>query len=424
MDSNNLEFNRIENFDVLPKSEIAALYASRHKELLENLSKKVLNGEKIKIGFICHDVNKWRFTSLYNQFIKDERFSVPEVILIHALGLDSEVKINNYISHKEYLKNLNYQVVDGYCQESLQAKSEIYKNFDIVFYSDPNMTQYSAGHVIENISWDCLSCYIPYGFFISGNDDYGFSKKSYLCNWRWYLESSSMYDAYFSHSGRYRDNAKFVGSTMHDLIIESNNEPRSISSVVYAPHWTNAEKWGLFEYGTFAWSAKAILQIAKLNPNTTFYYRPHPLLHISIIEGWDQAGKISKEFYTQFLAEFLNLSNVVDISNIDYIEYFNCCDLLILDSVSFMAEFFKTHKPVILLRRENSFYSKLGQIIASTYYQVYSPEELISAYEMLLTGEDPLHNYRSTKYKQLFGDDSQAASEKIYSDICYQLKIN
>ena len=384
------------------------------------LRRKINDGVKIKTAFINHDISKWKEKSLYFEIKADPFFENPVVIVINDTGIADDVRYQKYKFALNYFNESGYQAVEGYSSDRY-PRVDLYEQFDIIFISDINMTQFSGGHSFELACEMSLGCYLPYGMHLSGNSGYHFNLSRFEKLWRWFFESQEILDLKKSFTNQLFGNERVVGYINFDQYLfedkQENEHKQNECGIIYAPHWTNGDEWD-FEFGTFNWSAPVVLDLMVSNPQDYFWYRPHPLLDISVREQWPQSKKIDREWYFYFIDEISRLSNVRTIIGPEYIHCFKMSRALITDSVSFLGEYLPAQKPVVALMQDKSSYNKFGKQIVDSYYIARNPTELYSAYENVIKlGNDPMASEREMRLNYLFLNDKSTVASKIIRSI-------
>ena len=86
-----------------------------------------------------------------------------------------------------------------------------------------------------------------------------------------------------------------------------------------------------------------IYEYVKNNTKTTSWvFRPHPMLRAGAVQ---QGVFKSEEEYDNYLEMWNELPNAQVIEGGMYVDIFETSDAMILDSVSFLAEYLYMHKP-------------------------------------------------------------------------------
>ena len=403
-------------------SALTDLYQRRHNYLLNIIRDNIRLGKNIRVAFIVHQPAKWKEGELYKLIAKSKFFDEPALIITNELGIGTDFDKDEYLKSYVLFKSEGYYVKHGYDLETRQAKNDIYSDYDIIMFNDINMSEYSQGHTIEKISWESLSCYVPYALHLGGNSHYHFGLHYFNIVWLWLIESNLVDILREKTYPSLRRNTVITGYLKFDEYLKKSKLTQgSKKLVIYAPHWTNGNEWEGFEYGTFEWSAPIILSFMEKRQDLNFIYKPHPLLERSVEENWPQASRIDRDFFYRFKKSIEKLPNIKQYSAGDYISLFQISDILITDSVSFLGEYLPTLKPVIAIQRENAKYNEVGDKILSSYYCAKSPSELEGFFEGLM-GEnniDPMRMSRIQVLNEIFPGIDSSSSQR-FLDILYK----
>ena len=129
--------------------------------------------------------------------------------------------------------------------------------------------------------------------------------------------------------------------------IPDGMESQDMKKVIIAPHHSISED-SVVKFSTFAKNVYFFLYLAKKYCNeVSFVFKPHPNLRLRAVEA-----KVfeSYEAYDAYLEEWNSLPNAKVVQESDYLGLFDTSDGMILDSVSFLAEYIYVHKPLLFLQ--------------------------------------------------------------------------
>ncbi|MFI3300627.1 MAG: CDP-glycerol glycerophosphotransferase family protein [Candidatus Gastranaerophilales bacterium] len=181
--------------------------------------------------------------------------------------------------------------------------------------------------------------------------------------------------------------------------------------IIYAPHHS-FEKRSL-KFGTFAWSGKKILELAKKYSNeATFILKPHPRFDYAILSN----NIMTEDELNSFYKEWQVCGEIYDQG--DYFDLFRTSDALITDCVSFLAEYLPTKKPIIQLKRKDSMkFNSFGKAISKDFYGCYNEKELDDVFEeVIINKNDFLKEKRIKSAEEIFQFKSKV-SKKIIAEI-------
>lgn len=376
--------------------------------VIKKIRSKLKNKEKINVVFYVYDSAKWKCQSVYDEFFKDERFSVKILVTKNAVR---NVKDSNYQSnsevqkHYDFFKSKKLNVELAY--DIKKNKYIPFKNFDpdIIFYQHPWFVKTSQGPVV--CSKFALTGYIPYYFPIEAN------KIDYYLRFHQYVQSYYLLDEYTKKKYELKMdnggiNLKVVGYPHLDYFFK--NQGVDEGYIIYAPHWTVAEK-GL-AYSTFDWSGKFLLEYAK-NSGKKWIFKPHPLLYKALVDN----NVMSKDEVDDYYKSWGEIG--IKYEGGDYLELFNKSSMMITDSSSFLGEYFFTGKPLIHLMSKKSQFQTSDNPILKTHYRVENIEEL-KEYLKNLPDDDFKKQQRFELFKKMNVNNILSA-QKVLNDILSQI---
>lgn len=190
--------------------------------------------------------------------------------------------------------------------------------------------------------------------------------------------------------------------------------------VVWAPHHSLSPR--SLRLGTFDWSGPAMLQLARTHPELAFVLRPHPNLWAAL-DGWRPGGS------SAFLKDWAALPNTALSQDGDALPVLAGAAALITDSVSFMAEFMLTGRPILRLTRSDATpLSAYGQLLQPCFYPCPDPETLQDSFaRVVIAGTDPLRAARVALAARLSpgfgGNTGQDAADRIRDEILRAISL-
>lgn len=363
--------------------------------------------ESIRFGFVVYTSSMWNVDELYNLLINNERFDVS-IIVAHVKMSDEDSSNREYTKTIEYFKTLNYRVIEA---NSLNDMS----TYDILFYLSP--TVFSDRIVdIFNIPMCTTILHTSYSYMLAGNMD-----KLDIWMYHWalkYYTDSEYYKELVERSRYYTGNADYHGFPKMDKYYTADTfRPSTKNVIIYAPHHSvNYEK---FKSATFEDNYLAILELAKKYADTTYWiYKPHPLLRANSVLG----GVFkSVEEYDEYEKQWESLENAEVKTNGEYYSIFKGSDAMITDSVSFLAEYQFTGKPLLLLESGKETYNEFGKKIISILYKCdgKSIAEIESFVTDVIDENDQMKGLRETFFKEnlFYMQQGITANRRIYEDI-------
>ena len=204
------------------------------------------------------------------------------------------------------------------------------------------------------------------------------------------------------------------------------NKPSNKKVIIYAPHQSVNYKG--VKSATFDINYRLILGIAKKYSDSTFWYiKPHPLLRSNSVA----AGIFRDvEEYDKYIDEWNSLYNAKAVMDGDYINVFKQSDAMITDSVSFLAEYQFTDKPLLLLESGKQLYNDFGNSLLKVLYRC-KPDDtrtMESFIDNILANKDLMKNQRkkffdeNLNYKKATGCLANEAIFKFFKNSFDSLK--
>ena len=372
----------------------------------------------VKVAFIVRELSKWNYWMLYDLLDKDTCFEpvilVSKLMIAHK-GKDktrsSIDKLYNYFKNKgakvEYLYK-NQEYID------LKVFSP-----DIVVYDEP--WDLPEIHMPEYVAKYALTYYAPYSYpLVFYKCDYFIIFYNKL--FRYLCENNTMHKWYMDFNKNKLNNCINVGSIKLDILLRgysSGDVQKTDSSkinVIYAPHHSFEKK--SLNFATFGRDGKFILELAKKYPQTNWIFKPHPRFRHRLLRN-----KIMTENeYENFLMEWKTVGVICEDE--DYVHLFETSDLMITDSLSFLAEYLTTQKPLIRLVNQNHYpFNDIGNTIVEGYYSVFSHDELEKVFiDLVLNKNDTKKQTRKDIKDKLFARPLFAC-EEIYNCMKKDLRI-
>lgn len=384
-------------------------YIKRNKPtVIKKIQNKLKNKNRVNIVFYVYDLTKWKCQSVYEEFLKDGRFDVKILVTkSSAENFDnpSYQSIEDVKRCYEFFVSKKMSVELAYDVEKKEFVPFEKFNPDIIFYQHPWYVETTQGPVV--CSKFALTAYIPYYFPIETD------KVDYYLRFHQYVQNYYILDEYTKEKYGYKmdnggANLKVVGYPHLDYFL--SNQESDEGYIIYAPHWTVAEK-GL-AYSTFEWSGKFLLEYAKKS-GKKWIFKPHPLLNKALIDN----NIMSKDEVEDYYKSWDEIG--IRYEGGDYLELFNKSSMMITDSSSFLGEYFITGKPLIHLLSKKSQFQKSENPILKCHYRVESLNELKYVLEKL-----PYDDYKKTCRLELLEKmdlNKKPASRRILEDILNQI---
>lgn len=410
------QYNRFK--DKVKENLYPKIVRYNYRNDIKRIREKALRGEKINVIFYTNEPQKWSYDSVYKEFEKSPYFS-PLILVVprYRVHIGKDKTRMSLEEQYNFYKERNYNVEYGY----INGEYVDIKKFspDVFFY-----LQLAEIPGVDNpflISKYALTAYCPYAYQFS---DY---RKQYLQKFHKllfvnYMEHELTLKRFESYKKGNSQNCISAGYPKLDVFFNTLintyktnkiwRNPDKIK-IIYAPHhsFTN-NKANIFRWGTFPENYKLILNLAKKHPETTWIFKPHPMLHSAILNE----GLMTEEEIQNYYKEWDTVGRLYDSG--DYFDIFKSSDAMITDCGSFLAEYLPTKKPLIrLINKDGIAFNELGELFSECFYNSHNNMDLHRIFdEVVINGNDYMKEKRCRMADTLI-DPKETAAHKIYIDI-------
>jgi hypothetical protein len=377
-------------------------FQDRHQKHLDNLRKKIRDAQKVKVVFLVTAISKFCFASIYRNMQEDVSFE-PVIYMFDEYIYDDYTKDKSTIARDvESLRERGFNVVwdfdistafSGIC--ALQP--------DIVFYNAPYLggNPFSS-NFIKALSFEYLTCYVPYGALTHDCIEYVYTNASILTAWKSFRDTEYSFFNYIRYSCAAHINGVLSGyPKIDDVVARSKYSIRpgkgDKKTIIYAPHHSimieKTNNFSALRTGTFHIYSSLMMRLANENPNMNFIFKPHPTLRDRLVQlELAEIDCITPTEYDIYCEKWNGLSNGKVITNDDYLSIFNDANCLITDCGSFIIEWLATNKPCLYLASENkpSFYQQFADFVVDildTYYLCDSEALLLKIFDDVVVKE-------------------------------------
>ena len=388
----------------------------RYIEILNTIKTK----KQVEIIFLVSHPSQWKYKTLYDLFEQSLIYN-PTVAVINEETYEANEGFEQIQETFSYFEKFGYRVIYGF---DLKTKNHVNieenLNPDIVFYSRAiNDKQYFRIRYFKN----SLACYVPYSFFVDKNDYLQLATPFHQKLWRYYVPTKY---AYISAKKQFpSENIKVVGypgcdpflknqENQENKIWKSENKKR----IIWAPHHTIEEGSDWPYFSTFLNYAHDFFKYVQINNHIVeVCFKPHPGLKYKLYKHPLWGKQKTDNYFNEW--KYLNNGS---LSEGGYEELFITSYAMILDSVSFTAEYLYLNKPYCFLTRKDKgdytrFLNSAGQIIFSNIYKSSDFKGIESFInDVVLEGNDYLALQRANCFKEKLKININA-SQQIYDDI-------
>ncbi|MCM1089549.1 MAG: CDP-glycerol glycerophosphotransferase family protein [Muribaculum sp.] len=404
---------------------------------------KFSRGEKIKVTFLAISAAEWPAGELYRMLEQDDRFDVS---VTNAPLVDRNIgdRTMTYEQNKQFFEEKGYRVLDTYSasEDKIYTWEDLGEVPDIVVHVTYWQESLPECYKLSNYPFKYVNLYIPYGFETADSANGRFIT-DLSCNniffnqvGRAYMSTRLDYERYQKYQLLQGQNIVYCGYAKMDYFYQEHNfgeedlrriwkipaqaDAGRIKKVIIAPHHSFLGYAGL-KFSTFAENVHYWIYLAqKYQDQIAFVFKPHPNLRLRAVE----AGifKNSAE-YDAYIEKWNSLPNARVVSEGSYLELFATSDAMIMDSISFIAEYMYADRPLLYLTRPEQVFTELGEKCMSAYSKAEGSDYMaIEQFliDTVLNGNDSLKDRRREVFADVLdyvGDNGCAASEYIYKDI-------
>ncbi len=391
-------------YTYLPVYSIKKYVSLKHK-IEEKTIRAIAAKKKIQIGFVVYTGAMWFFDELYKLLCENDRYDV-KIIIGHLKTREYDASEFEYQKACRYFQNKGFDI----------SNIKDIENFDILFYLTP-YSFFDQNLNLENVRLNKLVFHVSYSYMLSRNTE-KLSFNMYHWSFRYYTDSE-YYLKEIQKINTYSGNARYCGYPKMDQYYRASD--RRISSnttIIYAPHQSVDYKKN--KAATFDVNYRFMLQLMEQYKDSVHWiYKPHPLLRDRCI-----SAKLfdSYEAYDRYLEEMKATGCVTFASEGDYFDLFKASDAMITDSVSFLAEYQFTGKPLLLLMSGMAEYNEFGQSIVDILYKCKGDDYngIQSFVQDILDYKDDMKDAREAYFRKnldYMGRFKENANVKIYQDI-------
>ena len=352
--------NRIINF-LRDNKFFLAVNNLKHRSIVKKLKSK----NSINLLFLTNHISQWKYQTLLEKFLKNNRYNCSVVFL------PDENYNNNYVEsynfNKDEFKKKNIDLISSFnlTEKRWINLDKIYKP-DIVFFSR-SLIKRKSKYSIFSFN-NSLTCYVPYSLFIDNNDKLQCATLFHKLLWKQFLPYQDNFEIAKKY---YKGNNILITDYLgcdpfkikkYDPIIWKN---KKFKKIIWAPHHTidnNNKNY----FSTFFKFHKLIIELAnKYKDSIDFCFKPHPALKQKLYDHVDWGVNKTNDYYNYWS----NTHNTL-LSENDYHNLFIESDGLILDSVSFTAEYLYLNKPYCFLTKDDFDYANSLNSIGNKIFSI------------------------------------------------------
>lgn len=355
------------------------------------------------------------YLPIYRAMEKDPAFE-PRVLAFKRTDIDSDLSEDQVRSFFDKL-GISAQI-EGYGEESIYPPLNAAKH-DILFYTLGSVA-YPPAYRIENNAPRFLTAYLSYGFLLAKLENYQFNQDFHHYAWRLYASTERERALYAEHSRRYAQNILTVGYPKFDLyreqVYDSPVSPTDRPLVVWSPHWTIGLVYPDLNFGCFSDLYAGMNEVFdRFRDQVDFLFKPHPNLKYALKTTGFMPTE-SYQFYLDSLAARPNVQVWIQGNNIDL---FQKSSAMITDSISFLAEYLPSGKPMAFSERpDRARLSDVGEQLIDLYTRVSTADDISEFIATaVLKGHDPDKKNRMSHVQSLLNVQETSTSQQILADL-------
>lgn len=401
----------------------------KNRARLTLMKNKLENGEKIRIVLFVSRINCWVFGRLYSLMEQSDVFE-PVIVVKPFMSRGHDHMVECMESTYEALVEQGYHPIKGYDKETdtfFDVRNEL--DPDIVFYTKFWKPHFHPYYYFNNFR-DRLTLLIDYGYNITGHSE--------AMN----FEMQNGVDMYFYFSpmqkdiaARYmRNKAKNVvisGSLKLDDIFDRSYIPKDVwkpqdkpkKRIIWAPHHEDKTPNHMYQFDAFYDLYDIMFEIAeKYKDEIQIAFKPHPLLKVRLNQYWGE------EAVEEYYKKWEDLENG-QLEEGAFMDLFLTSDAMILDSLSFIAEYTAVNKPALFTIGTHSRV-KLNDMGWEIYDMMYHAEaehmkqQVCDFIEDVVINANDVYMEKRTKYIQekIAPPNDKSAAENVFDLIVDYIK--
>lgn len=366
----------------------------KYKKIIKKLRKKVLSGEKIKVGFLHQYATSSQAYSIFDAMLESDIFDPYWIVNPDVLRSKENFDFQYHRTRITLIgKYKQERVLDGYD----------YKKNKFIDYSDmfdlattTNPYDHMSHKFFQILYWaqKMPMFYISYFYmgrcFVTINN---LKQETFNYFWKVFAENDYVKELAKKHQLIKGENIDVVGYAKMDAlqVVKKKKEKRKKKKIILAPHHSIGENE--LECGAFLSFYDTILELPAHYPDIDFIYRPHPILKERLQNKW------GKEKTEDWLNKMLSFPNVYLSEDAEYFDLFINSDALIHDCGSFMAEYLFVNHPCAYWMKSTANYDKIyttfGHKCLDAHTLIYNKKDLfIFIDEVVIKGNDDKKTYR------------------------------
>lgn len=378
---------------------------------------------KIKIAFLGYALGDTCdiFSNLYYKFAADDRFDPYMVIVPNNHGDENEMQVL-LDSAQRFLSGRGIPFVSGYDSQTgrfVDISETI--NPDIVFMTH-HYDWFAREFRIESFE-DKIVYITPYSYFLDDNLKYNANTDAYFFAHKCFFETKDLGTLWRREAKNKKNKSSpFLGFLKIDDLLFSKTAvkdvwkiaDKKVKRIIWAPHHLDAPLSNFLEYGDL------FLELVKSRGDVQIAFRPHP----GLMDSLRRVAKWTDERINAYWKQWSDLPNGF-VSTGEFKDLFFTSDAMILDSISFIAEYLVTGKPSLVNDPKNKGFkfNAFAEKIKENLYRSSSWSEIKNFVDQVVVGgNDAMKSLREKLLRENFiPPNNQTAAENVYQEICAEI---
>lgn len=368
--------------------------------------------DQIRVVFLFQEASYWSSTeSLYENLKKDSLFEVF-VIAILVLTVPDLYSLELKEHQIEFLKEKGKDYIDA-----KQANGTFFDPFtlspDYVFIQIHFDRQRVLEYKTSTLSLYTKVCLIPHAFLLSASDN---KELMYQTHYFKVFAQNKVHAQILESLFHNKNNIEITGYPLFDLYNKkvgdssvwkiSKKENPKIKRIIWSPHW-----WA---YGHSKSLSASVLNLwdyfynfAKTHSDIELIVKTHP----NLFNGLIRSKYISEDKNNEMINAMNALPNASIYTGENYIDLFKTANLMVNNSISFLAEWLPSTTPMIFVDTERKFeLNDTAEKLLNVYYHASAISELDEEIkDILYRGNDTDINKRLALMNKLELGPSNAA---------------
>jgi CDP-glycerol glycerophosphotransferase (TagB/SpsB family) len=221
-------------------------------------------------------------------------------------------------------------------------------------------------------------------------------------------------------------NVVVTGAIKLDIMFDRSYTPKDVwkpqekpkKRIIWAPHHEDKTPAHMYQLDAFYDLYEIMLELAeKYRDSVQIAFKPHPLLKVKLRDKW---GEEATAAYYRKWAELEN----GQLEDGEFFDLFLTSDAMILDCLSFVAEYSVTGRPALFTEGTHSrvLLNDMGKALHSMMYHAKDNlKEEVSRFieDVVIAGNDPLREERLEFVKnEMMPPNGRTAAENVYQFMC------